>query len=296
MQTRAFAAVSTNVLTLQMSYVKSLPVFFKKPMPPPSLTYSTTMMMMPSMRTSKRTWHCPPPFFKNGMPFTMNFQTQPPKPSHTPVPLVSCPLPLLTTTTTINWKTTTNHQSLTALMTPSASCAMQSKSWKQSTTNSHNYLTVLRPKPLASRLSNTRPTICSHHNHAQNCTLQHALMRVLPPAPNPPASPIQNPAQPASQIECSLHTVPGTMPIVHHPAPTIIPCKFPRPPTTKTTIPNWAKPAIPPPASNLMAGTFCMGEPTGPCHNWTWRQSHSRKNHQPNPLLQPARTPSTRPN
>jgi len=96
----------------------------------------------------------------------------------------------------------------------------------------------------------------------RECPPQHILMQVTPPAPNPPASPLQHPAnQLASQIDPSQCTTPGTISLVNHPVPTTIPCEFPwPPPTLKTAIPNWAKPAVPPRASNLMTGLLCTGK------------------------------------
>jgi len=93
MQTQAFAAVTTNVITLRMSYVQSLPVFFTKPKPMPLPTYSMMMTTTTPMRMSKRT---SPPFSKNGMIFTMNLLIRQPMPLHTLAPTASCPLPSLT--------------------------------------------------------------------------------------------------------------------------------------------------------------------------------------------------------
>jgi len=92
---------------------------------------------------------------------------------------------------------------------------------------------------------------------------QHVMMRAPPPAPNLPANTTQSPAHHlASQFEQT--TAPGTTSIAHLPAPTIIPCNFPRPSTKKTTIPNWAKPAVPPPVPNLTAGMFGMKKTNWP--------------------------------
>jgi len=94
-----------------------------------------------------------------------------------------------------------------------------------------------------------QPCLAPQHDH----TLQHILPQVLPPAPNPQASPLQ----PTAHYQITH----GSLPLVQHPAPTIIPCKFPWPPPTKqTTIPNWEKPSIPPPASNPVTGKFCVGK------------------------------------
>jgi len=72
MQTRAFAAATTNVIPLPMSYVKPLPVVFKNPMPLPSSTYPTTMMTRPPTRMPERIRPCPPPFSQNGKPSAMS--------------------------------------------------------------------------------------------------------------------------------------------------------------------------------------------------------------------------------
>jgi len=96
-------------------------------------------------------------------------------------------------------------------------------------------------------------------------TLQLIILLVLPPAPNPLASPIQHPAHQLDQIDCHPRLVPGAMPLVHHPAPKTVPCRLPwPPPTTMTTIPNWEKPAVLPPASNPITGMFCAGKPHWP--------------------------------
>jgi len=153
-------------------------------------------------------------------------------------------------------------------MTPSASCAMQSRSWKKSTTNLHSYSNLLTSKPLASQLSNTLPTTCSNQNHARHLsmTAHHSMSFcrycLLHQTIKQAASPLQHLAhQPAFQIKCSPCTVHGTMPLVYHPAPTTVPCKFSwPPPTTKTTIPNWEKPAVLPPATNPVAGMFSTGQ------------------------------------
>jgi len=84
---------------------------------------------------------------------------------------------------------------------------------------------------------------------------QHAPTPTMPPAPNPPASPLQ-PMEP-----CQTH---GKQLPAYCPTPTTVSCKLPRPhPTTQTSIPNWAKPAIPP-TSNLVADMFCAGKTLWP--------------------------------
>jgi len=83
-----------------------------------------------------------------------------------------------------------------------------------------------------------------------DCTPQCILLQVLPPAPNPDAIPLQ---QPAPQIECISCIVPGEFPRVPIPDPTSIPCHLARhPQSTKTTIPNLAKPAVLPPATPMV--------------------------------------------
>jgi len=128
-----------------------------------------------------------------------------------------------------------------------------------------------------------------------DCNPQHVLLQELPPGPNPPASPLQHLAnQLAYQIDPSQCTMPGTMPLVNHPAPTTVPCEFPQPPPNlKTTIPNWAKPAVLPPASNLMTGLFCMGKTHWPPLQPDRKTTPFKKKTRPNLLLQLARIPST---
>ncbi len=92
-------------------------------------------------------------------------------------------------------------------------------------------------------------------------TPQYVPMIAPPLALNPSASPIQYPTQQSSQTDHHPSTIPGTMSLVTHPAPKPVPSDLPRPSRTKpTTTPNWAKPAVPTPASKLMAGMSCAGK------------------------------------
>jgi len=115
---------------------------------------------------------------------------------------------------------------------------------------------------------NTPPTIRNNQNHARSpsmTALQHVPPTEPPPAPDPQACPI--PAyQPPPPTKMSLHTVCGQVPLADNPAPKTEPNAFPSTHlNSKTTIPNWARPAVlPPTSSRPMAGLFCAGKPWPP--------------------------------
>ncbi len=95
-------------------------------------------------------------------------------------------------------------------------------------------------------------------------TPQQVLLTVLPPTPNPQTCPIMA-SQFAPPLDQRPHIVSGTMPHTCHPAPITVPGTFPPTPPIKPTIPNWARPAVPPPApSRPMMGLFCEGKPHWP--------------------------------
>jgi len=83
-----------------------------------------------------------------------------------------------------------------------------------------------------------------------------------PPAPNPDAIP---PQQPTNHSEPQSERIPRLGPEAMsldygHEPKNVSPCQLPlQPPIKKTTIPNWAKPAVPPLATNQVVGAFCTG-------------------------------------
>jgi len=83
----------------------------------------------------------------------------------------------------------------------------------------------------------------------RDCPPQHVTLRAPPPAPDPAIIPLQ---QPAPQIACISCIVPGELPRATIPDPTRNPCRIARhPQSTKPTIPNWARPAVPPIATPM---------------------------------------------
>ncbi len=128
------------------------------------------------------------------------------------------------------------------------------------------------------------------------CIPQHVLPTVPPPAPDPQARHI-----PASLIapvtDQNPPTVRGIMPRVNPPAPTNVSTALPpTSPNSKTTIPNWARPAVPPPAiSSPMVGMLCMGKPNWTHHDRNKKPSRLRKKCRQNQQLKTKRTSSARP-
>jgi len=165
----------------------------------------------------------------------------------------------------------TNHCHLTALTNPYSNCNTQSGHWRRSTSSSFTSSNCLMSQPHASQFPNNLLTHCNH-NHAQTLsTTARSRMYLLRPRLLPPIL-RQAPLQPLAPCQITYGT------LIHHPAPIIVPCKLPWSHLTKqTTIPNWAKPAVPP-ASNLVAGKFCTGKTLWPHHDWKGRPLHSRKN------------------
>jgi len=114
----------------------------------------------------------------------------------------------------------------------------------------------------------TFPHIANNLPHLQPCLdPPHDRMPQIvppmapPPAPNPTASPIQHPATQPSQIDRCPSTISHPMSPTNNHAPKIEPCAVPRPPPIQPTpIPNWAKPAAPPPATIALAGKCCKGK------------------------------------
>jgi len=91
-------------------------------------------------------------------------------------------------------------------------------------------------------------------------TPRHVLLKVPPPAPDPQAGPTPT-CRSTPPIDQSPRAARGTMPLDPHPAPTTaLKAPPPAPPISKKTIPNWARPAVPPPADpSPMAGVLCTG-------------------------------------
>jgi len=100
-----------------------------------------------------------------------------------------------------------------------------------------------------------QPKPCPAPQHDHNP--QYILPIEPPPAPNPQACPSLA-CQPTPLTKQSPRPS-GTLPLLDHPAPNTVPSAFTStPPNSKPTILNWARPAIPPPASSRpMTGVFC---------------------------------------
>ncbi len=107
-------------------------------------------------------------------------------------------------------------------------------------------------RAIANNLTHPRPCLEPPHDD----TPQYVLTTALPPAPNPPVRLIHYPTPQSSQ---TTDRHPSTM---HG---TVLLKLPPTPPTLKTTIHNWARPAVLPPAApSPMAGVFCTEKPNRP--------------------------------
>jgi len=116
-------------------------------------------------------------------------------------------------------------------------------------------------KPTLQNFTNNLPHPQSGPDPQHDRMPQLVPPKAPPPAPNPPASPIQHPATQPSQINRCPSTISGTRSLTQNNAPKIEPCAVPQPPPIQQTpIPNWAKPAVLPPAENALTGKFCMGK------------------------------------
>jgi len=115
-------------------------------------------------------------------------------------------------------------------------------------------------------------------------TLQSVLSIEPLLAPNPQACPIMA-CQLIPPMDQNPHILCGTLPHAYHPEPTTAPSAFPpTPPTSKTTISNWARPVVPPPASSRpMAGLFCAGKSHWPPPQLEWKNIPFKKQPQTKP-------------
>jgi len=267
MQTRAFAAATTNVIPLPMSYVKPLPVVFKNPMPLPSSTYPTTMMTRPPTRMPERIRPCPPPFSQNGKPSAMSLLVNSTTYALTHSSAASLMPSLIVNDDDDNQMMIKASDAPTPTNSFDKSLCKLCHSVRELEKVNQQFAQLLeslderdpcQPNPHLD-INLQQPPLCPAPQ--LECTPQNVLPIVPPLAPNPPASPIM-----ACQLKPPKDQTPrlarGTLPCAYHQEPTTATIAFPpTPPTSKTTIPNWARPAIPPPASSrLMAGLFGAGK------------------------------------
>jgi len=112
-----------------------------------------------------------------------------------------------------------------------------------------------------------QPTLCSHVNNLLPQTVPEPQCDIRPqeppPAPNPQASPLPE-CRTKLRNDQSPLTVCGPTPCTRDHATTVSAARHSTTYPTKTTIPNWARPAVPPPAvSRPMEGVICTGN-----HHW----------------------------
>ncbi len=97
-----------------------------------------------------------------------------------------------------------------------------------------------------------QPKPCPKPQH--DCTPQNVILHAPPPAPDPVAIPLQQPAPP---IECISCIAPEKLPQAPIPDSTSASCHPTRhPQSTPTSIPNWAKPALPPPTTPMVGMVY----------------------------------------
>jgi len=95
------------------------------------------------------------------------------------------------------------------------------------------------------------------------CATQYILLQEPLPAPNPNNSTQQFPTQrPVSLVDHSMR-IGMTLVQCIIPSPPTQPCRSNLPYQSQTTIPNWAKPTVPPHATNPMTGMFSASN-----HHW----------------------------
>jgi len=109
----------------------------------------------------------------------------------------------------------------------------------------------------------TLRAIANNPTHPRPCqeppredTPQYVLTTALPPAPNPPVCPTHSPTPQSPQTTDRYPSIMHGTVLLELP---------PTPPTLKTTIHNWARPAVLPPAAHSpMVGVFCTEKPNRP--------------------------------
>jgi len=134
--------------------------------------------------------------------------------------------------------------------------------------------------PLPSAATMQQPTLCPEQLRER--TPQYVLMCAPPPAPDPVAIPLQQPAPPIEHISC---IAPEKSPHAPIPESTSAPCRPTRhPQSTPTSIPNWAKPAVPPPATP-MVGVVYAGNTHWPPPRPPMKSAPFKKKPQIKPVL-----------
>jgi len=137
--------------------------------------------------------------------------------------------------------------------------------------------TVQPPLPFVD--STQQPKLCPEPQC--DCAPQYVILRAPPPAPDPIAIPLQQQAPPIDGISC---IAPEKSPHAPIPDSTSAHCRPTRhSQSTLISIPNWAKPAVPPPATP-MVGVVYAGKTHWPRLDRP-NPHHLRKNPRSNLLL-----------